>query len=174
MLTLYLLRHAKSSWKDKNQSDFDRPLNQRGHGDAVELGCYLHRLGIHPDLVLLSKAKRTCETFEHMVAQMSPPSDVMTLKKLYSASPTEIITEIKNHGNSSPHLMVIAHNPGIEALAWQLTASDPNNALAILAVKYPSAGLATLTFDISTWDALTDKSGTLVNFTTPRLRLSSA
>jgi len=57
MLTLYLLRHAKSSWNTPAQSDFDRPLNKRGRKDAAELGRYMQTAAIQPELVLLSSAR---------------------------------------------------------------------------------------------------------------------
>jgi len=173
MLTLYLLRHAKSSWDSPVHSDFDRPLNNRGRSDAVNLGQHLQKTGIHPELALVSAARRTCETFQLLAAQLSPPPDIITSKRLYGAGPAGIISEIQNYGRSVTHLMVIAHNPGIEALAVQLTADDPTNALGIIRGKYPTSAMTTLTFDVSSWTELTPQSGTLVDFTSPRLRRSN-
>ncbi len=170
MLTLYLLRHAKSSWESDALSDFDRPLNKRGRHDADELGRYMQKSDIHPDLVLLSSSKRTCETFQLMAAQLSPRPEAITSKKLYGASMAGIVAEIQNYGGSTAQLMVIAHNPGIEALAWHLTADDPTDALGTIKIKYPTSAMTTLTFDINAWTELTPQSGTLVNFTSPRLR----
>jgi len=170
VLTLYLLRHAKSSWKDQTQSDFDRPLNKRGNKDAVDLGRHLQNTGIHPDLILLSPAKRTHETFQLLAEQLSPRPDVVNLKKLYEARMADIVREIQQQAGAVARLMVIAHNPGIESLAWHLTGDDPSNALAILQLKYPTSGMTTLTFDIAKWADITPNSGTLVNFTSPRMR----
>ncbi len=169
MLTLYLLRHAKSSWNSPAQSDFDRPLNKRGQQDAVDLGRHLQNANIHPDLILLSPARRTCETYQLLAAQLSSQGEVLMLKSLYGGSPAGIIAEIKNHGRAVAHLMVIAHNPGIEALASHLTGDDPRNALALIRSKYPTSGMTTLTFDIATWSQIAGQSGTLVDFTSPRL-----
>ncbi len=172
MLTLYLLRHAKSSWNTPAQSDFDRPLNKRGSKDAVELGQHLQKSNIHPQRVLVSAARRTCETWHLLATQLSSQPDVITSKKLYSASIPAIISEIQTHGETKAHLMVIAHNPGIEALVEYLTAQDPTNALGIIQSKYPTSGMTTLTFDISDWAELAPHSGTLIDFTCPRLRRS--
>jgi len=136
MLTLYLLRHAKSSWKDQNQSDFDRPLNKRGSKDAVDLGRHLQNTKIHPDLVLLSPAKRTRETYQLLAGQLTPRPDVVNVKKLYEARMADIVGEIQKQAGAATRLMVIAHNPGIESLAWHLTGDDPSNALAIIQLKY--------------------------------------
>ena len=170
MLTLYLLRHAKSSWTTQAQSDFDRPLNKRGRQDADDLGRFLQNSNIHPDLVLLSSARRTCETYQLLAAQLPVQPEVVTLKSLYGASPAEIVADIKNHGRAASHLMVIAHNPGIEALAWHLTGNDPTNALSLIKSKYPTSAMTTLTFDIATWAQIAVQSGTLVDFTTPKIR----
>jgi len=170
MLTLYLLRHAKSSWNTPAQSDFERPLNKRGRNDAVDLGRHLQNANIHPDLVLLSSARRTCETYQLVAAQLSLQLDVVTLKSLYGASPAEIVAEVKNHGRAATSVMVIAHNPGIEALASHLTGDDPTGALATLKTKYPTSAMTTLTFDIATWSQMAVQSGTLVDFTTPKIR----
>jgi len=170
MLTLYLLRHAKSSWNTPGQGDFERPLNKRGQQDAVDLGRHLQKSGIHPELVLLSSARRTCETHQLLAAQLSSQGEVLTLKSLYGASPASIVAEIKNHGRTAAHLMVIAHNPGIEAFASHLTGDDPMNALATLKTKYPTSAMTTLTFDIATWSQIAVQSGILVDFTTPKIR----
>jgi len=172
MLTLYLLRHAKSSWTTQAQSDFDRPLNKRGRNDAVDLGRYLEKSGIHPKLVLLSSARRTCETHQLLAAQLTSPRDVITLKSLYGAGPAGILTEIKNLGRATTPLMVIGHNPGIEALVLHLTCDDPTGALDIINSKYPTSGMTILNFDIETWAQLAPNSGTLVDFTSPKNRRS--
>ncbi len=170
MLTLYLLRHAKSSWNSPAQSDFDRPLNKRGRKDAVDLGHYLQQSAIQPELVLLSSARRTCETYQLLAEQLPVQPEVVTLKSLYGASPAEIVAEVKNHGGTAASVMVIAHNPGIEALAWHLTRDDPAGALATLKTKYPTSAMTTLTFDIATWSQIAVESGRLVDFTAPKMR----
>lgn len=57
MKTLLLLRHAKSSWANDRLSDFDRPLNDRGRGDAPRMGRLLSRLDMVPDLIISSDRK---------------------------------------------------------------------------------------------------------------------
>ena len=58
MLTLSLLRHAKSSWKNPTLADHDRPLATRGETDAPVMGKAMADRGIDPDLVLCSSARR--------------------------------------------------------------------------------------------------------------------
>ena len=66
MKTIYLLRHAKSSWKDDSLDDFDRPLAARGRKAAKMVAEYLIRHRIEPAQILCSSAVRTRETLERM------------------------------------------------------------------------------------------------------------
>ena len=59
MLTLSLLRHAKSSWADPGLDDFDRPLSERGENAAPRMGAYMAKHGIVPELILSSPSART-------------------------------------------------------------------------------------------------------------------
>jgi phosphohistidine phosphatase len=58
MKTLLILRHAKSSWKDLELQDHDRPLNKRGKQDALRMGKLLRREDLIPDLIVSSTAVR--------------------------------------------------------------------------------------------------------------------
>ena len=60
--TLYIARHAKSSWDDMSLSDFERTLNARGKRDAPFMANILKEKGITPDLILSSPAKRAKKT----------------------------------------------------------------------------------------------------------------
>ena len=64
MKVVYVLRHAKSSWKDPSQPDSDRPLAPRGRRAARAMADHLRREGIQPSLILCSPARRTRETLE--------------------------------------------------------------------------------------------------------------
>jgi len=56
--TLFLMRHAKSSWDDPAQEDHDRPLNERGLKNATRMGAYMRKEDYAPALVLCSSATR--------------------------------------------------------------------------------------------------------------------
>ena len=72
-LQIILIRHAKSSWNDPTQSDFDRPLNDRGEIDAPEMGKRLKAAGIVPDLIIASTAKRAQQTAAHIAKGVGVP-----------------------------------------------------------------------------------------------------
>jgi phosphohistidine phosphatase len=60
--TLVMIRHAKSSWANPLQSDFERALNERGERDAPMMGARLKAAGILPELIISSTAKRAKST----------------------------------------------------------------------------------------------------------------
>jgi phosphohistidine phosphatase len=75
MNTLYLVRHAKSSWKQPELSDFERPLNKRGKNDAPFMGRLLSDKGINPDLLISSPAKRARITARLIASEINFPKE---------------------------------------------------------------------------------------------------
>jgi len=112
--TLILIRHAKSSWADPLQSDFDRPLNERGKAEAPEMGKVLDKIGIKPDLIISGTAKRTRQTAKRIAAEVGYDTEHFKWEeKLYhciSSVFEEVINDIP--GNIKT-VFIIAHNPGI-------------------------------------------------------------
>ncbi|MGZ5890399.1 MAG: SixA phosphatase family protein, partial [Hyphomicrobium sp.] len=157
MLTLILLRHAKSSWDHAQLSDFKRPLAKRGKKAAPEMGAELARLGLRPDLILCSGAARARETLALVLPELgsqSPP--VVYDDALYMALPDGLLTGLHaikpdHHGKSPQCVMMVGHNPGFEELALLLVGDGPAAELAELADKFPTAGAAVITFDAEHW-----------------------
>ena len=83
--TLLLMRHAKSSWDDPAVSDFDRQLNNRGRKAAPRIGNHIREMGLNPDLILCSTAKRARETCQLVEEALGGDIDVKLLKSLYLA-----------------------------------------------------------------------------------------
>ena len=73
--SLFIIRHAKSSWKNPLQSDYERPLNDRGEADAPMMGERLKKLNIQPDLIISSTAKRAAQTAKKIAAAMGYSGD---------------------------------------------------------------------------------------------------
>ena len=111
MKSLYLVRHAKSSWKDPTLDDFDRPLNKRGKHDAPLMAQKLYEMGIKPDIILSSPAKRALKTAKIFAKTLDVP--LQTDQRLYEAMPSdfrEVMHEVfKTHDN----VMLVSHNPGL-------------------------------------------------------------
>lgn len=174
MLTLILLRHAKSSWDHAQLSDFKRPLAKRGKKAAPEMGAELARLGLRPDLILCSGAARARETLALVLPELgsqSPP--VVYDDALYMALPDGLLTGLHaikpdHHGKSPQCVMMVGHNPGFEELALLLVGDGPAAELAALADKFPTAGAAVITFDAEHWSEVGPGRGRLNHFLTPK------
>ena len=91
MLTLTLLRHAKSSWNDQTLDDFARPLSGRGEADAPRIGAYMRKHAIAPDLVLCSTARRTRGTLDLVLGDLGASPQVLTEDDLYLASAARLL-----------------------------------------------------------------------------------
>lgn len=122
---LILMRHAKSDWSTGAQSDFDRPLAKRGRKDAPRMGRWLHEHSLYPDIFISSPARRTRETAICVAEALAfPDKDIVWDQQLYEASLNDLLAVIHAHGPDSHTLLLIAHNPGLDALLDYL-ARDP-------------------------------------------------
>lgn len=172
MLTLSLLRHAKSSWADPGLDDYERPLAKRGANAAAEIGKYLKRQKLRPDLILCSAAVRTRATLELVLAELcSPAPEVRYDDALYRTSPAIMLGGLRKIDTPYRHVMMIGHNPELHALSLKLIGGGRRKDIAALATKFPTAALAVLTFDAAGWSKIRAASGRLERFVTP-LRLS--
>jgi len=170
MKELLLLRHAKSSWDDRLARDFDRPLNARGRAAAPMMGDYLAARGRAPDLVLCSSAARARETFALVAGRLRPTPPAIYKDGLYLASPERMLEIIRAAPAGDDRLLVVAHNPGLEELAFILAdpARGDASSLKRLRLKYPTAGLAHFACDWSDWREISPGAGALKAFVTPR------
>ncbi len=166
MHTLYLLRHAKSSWSDPTLPDHERPLAQRGRRDAKRIGKHLVRLGIEPELVLCSSARRARETLEGIRPALGTTSTVKVDPDLYGASSDKLLEQIRGVPEGVTSLMLIGHNPGLQDLALALALPGPQ--LARLEVKFPTAALATLSLAKASWRELSGDDAELAAYVVPK------
>lgn len=154
MKTLYLLRHAKSSWDDPSLGDADRPLNARGRGAARAMAKHIAAAGIAPDLVLCSAARRARETFDRMADALAG-AEMLVEDDLYETTHPRLLERLRRLPETAARVMVIGHNPGLERLARLLCGEDgAPEALARLDVKYPTGALATLRPNVARWSGL--------------------
>ena len=151
MRSLLILRHAKSSWDDPRQIDFDRPLAPRGRRAAPVMGAYLRMEGLMPDLALCSSARRARETFALAAAEFDRDVPVHFLRELYAASPGDLLHQIGQVPDSVGRLLVVGHNPAVGQLAAALARTGDADARRRLREKYPTGALTVLTFDPGGW-----------------------
>jgi phosphohistidine phosphatase len=162
--TLYLLRHAKSSWADATLADRERPLAPRGRRDAKRIAKHLRRLGCEPELVLCSSAVRTRETLELLRPALGVATVVLE-DELYAASSDELLARIRLVPDAVASVIVIGHNPGLHQLALALASSGDE--LERLVATFPTAALATLAVATS-WSRLAPADATLTGYVVPK------
>lgn len=133
MKTLLILRHAKSSWSEGSQDDFDRPLNERGKRDAPRVGQALVEQGLVPDLVLASSAKRARKTAKKVIESIGQPLELRLIDELYLATPATYLSHLRRLEADFPRVLIVGHNPGLEELLSQLTGRYEQLATAALA-----------------------------------------
>lgn len=167
MKTIYLLRHAKSSWKDATLDDFDRPLNKRGRRAAKLVGQFLAKNEIEPAQILCSSSQRTRETLECLQKTIGASIPTRFEKGIYLATAPDLLKRLRGLGDSLSSVMVIGHNPGMERLALMLAATGGNGATR-MADKFPTGALAVLTADVDAWEHLAPEMARLDAFVCPR------
>ncbi len=170
MRQLLLLRHAKSSWDERDTPDHDRPLNRRGQQAAAAMRTAMEGLGLAPDVVLVSTSRRTLQTLESLEPWAETPV-VDHLSALYLASAPAILTAIQEVGAMARSVLVVGHNPGLHDLAMLLVgaqaASFDNADIRRLSEGFPSCALAEFTIT-GPWQELHEGGGRLTRFLVPR------
>jgi phosphohistidine phosphatase len=145
MKTLFVLRHAKSSWENPDWSDFERPLNSRGLDAARFIGELIYERGLQPQIIVSSPAKRAKQTavLVKEIAEVSKP--VKFDERIYEASPHALFNLIREFDEKWESILIVGHNPGFENLVRMLTGE---------AVAMPTAALARINLDIENWHDL--------------------
>ena len=162
--TLYLLRHAKSSWEDPTLPDHDRPLAPRGRRAATLIAEHLRRQRSTPRLVLCSSSERTRETLKRISAGLRGGVEVRIEERLYTASASGLLQRLHEVDARVDSVMLIGHYPALQELALSLARTGVD--LRRLREKFPTAGLATLAFR-GAWDELAPGAAELIAFVTP-------
>ena len=165
--TLYLLRHAKSSWADDSLPDRDRPLTRRGRRAAQRLAQHFHEHGIAPELVLCSPALRTRQTLELIEPGLHGRTQVLVEDELYGAGAEQLLLRLRRLPGGVDSALLIGHNPGVQDLAVLLVHGGTEREQ--LRTHFPTAALATLAITEG-WARLGRSGARLVDFRVPRGR----
>ncbi len=168
MKRLSLLRHAKSSWDDPVERDFDRPLNERGHRAAQRMGQWFAEEGLSFDQILASPALRIRQTIEGLEAGLGGHIGCQWDKRIYMASAAMLFDLVQETDDAIDHLLLIGHNPGIEDLCLGASEGHDNQHRAAIAEKYPTAAFATLDFASGHWKHSGEGSAIVTCFMRPR------
>jgi phosphohistidine phosphatase len=152
MKTLYLLRHAKSSWKDTALQDFDRPLNGRGRGAAPLVGRFIRKRKLRVDLLLSSPAERARQTAALVKEAAGLSADLLYDERIYEADAARLLEVVSQAADSADALMLVGHNPGMEELLTFLTGEERH---------MPTAALACVALDAERWAKARTRAGRL-------------
>lgn len=166
MRRLILFRHAKSAYPS-GTDDHDRPLDERGRRDAPAMGAYLAREALLPDLVLVSSAARTQETFS-LAGPALGVVETRSEPRIYEAPAERLLGVVRETRDTVRTLMLVGHNPGMEDLAAALVGFGDRYAFARLQQKFPTAGVAVIDLDAERWTDVVPKQGRLDRFVTPK------
>jgi len=148
MKSLLLLRHAKSSWKDSELEDHDRPLNRRGMYDAPRMGQLLAELSLLPDLIVTSTARRAISTAQLVSEASGYQGDIECRRALYLAGPQEYLAVLRAVRAERYRVLLIGHNPTMEDVIAALTGRRE---------RMPTAALVHATVNIRAWKDLSER-----------------
>jgi len=155
MKVIYIVRHAKSSWKH-DVDDIDRPLNKRGKSDAKRMALHTKAVGFPVDAVFISPAKRTQKTANFFIKHWNIDQSICKIvDDLYDFSGNDLLKVIQNTDDSITYLMLFGHNYALTDFI--------NTYGNWFTENLPTAGFAVIHFKTETWK-------NLINGTTTYLR----
>ena len=159
MKTLLLLRHAESSGTEAGQSDFARPLNERGREAAPAIGRFLGRQRVKPDLILCSPAERARETATLVIdAAGLTSSKLRDDARIYEAATATLFEVVSQIEEGAREVLIVGHNPGISELLARLTGEER---------PIRTASLVCISLDIEKWREVREQTGRLAWLVAP-------
>ena len=150
MKTLLILRHAKAKRGPEYSSDANRPLSKQGKEDAIRVGQVYREMGLLPDTVLSSPAKRARQTAERFCQAAGYAGEIHFRDKLYSGGLSEHVAALRELPDTAQIALLVGHNPALEELLTYLT---------LQSASLPTAALAQVELSIASWAALGQGTG---------------
>jgi len=158
--TLFLVRHAKSSWSDPSLADRDRPLNERGRRAARKMGRRLAKQGRSLDLLLSSPAVRALKTARAIARKLHyPRRNILVNTGLYACAVADLLRTVRALDERFARVMLIGHNPEITGLAHRLCQQITH---------MPTCAVARLEFDAASWAVVGREAPSQVEFDYPK------
>ncbi len=164
MKTLFVLRHAKSSWENPEWSDFDRPLNERGLKTAPLMGKIIFDNHFQPEIIVSSPAERAKQTAILIKENARIEGEIEFDRRIYEATPLQLFQTISETSEDKKSMMLVGHNPGLENLIKVLTGEIQ---------AMPTAALAAINLNINNWNEISAECGELQTLLRPKEILKS-
>jgi phosphohistidine phosphatase len=165
MKRLIILRHAKAI-PHGAAPDFERTLAPRGLSDAAAAGKELASENLLPDVVLVSPARRTAQTWEQVSAAL-PEAEVRMEEGIYEAPASRLLALVRGLSRKHRTAMLVGHNPGLSDLARSLVGHGDRYAFARMREKFPTSAFAVIDFPVEEWGDLDQGGGRLDRFVCP-------
>ena len=163
MKTVYIVRHAKSSWEKPNIPDHFRKLTPEGEDRATKVAKHLRMKFVNPELIITSSATRALETAKIMAEELHYPLDQININStFYRAEKEDLLNMIQNLPNEIESVMIVGHNPAFTILVNSFL--EPENQIGNL----PTSAVAAFRFKADHWDQLEDAKRHLEFLVTPK------
>lgn len=160
--TILIMRHAKSSWDDSSQKDFDRPLNKRGRKDAPAMGAYLSGLGLNPDYIISSPAQRARETILKVADAIGAAENIISWNKaLYTEGTEAYLDAIRSTPSRAEIVLIAGHNPTIEQTVARLSGGSVRRQMT-------TANIACFVSSAAGWGEVSEKNSEFKWLTGPK------
>jgi len=155
-----LIRHAKSSWKDIDASDFERGLTKKGKKSIETIGSYLMLRGISPDIMIASCARRTQETADRLAKKLAFDGVTNYMQELYYTDTETLRQIIMLQESDADRIFIVGHNPQVTDMANMLMDEHIS--------KIPAMGVVAIDFDIERWSDIGYTKGKMDFFIFPK------
>ncbi len=159
MKKLYIIRHAKSSWKDFTLDDFDRPLNKSGKLNAPFMGSRLKEKNVMPDIIISSSALRAKTTAQMIAKEIGYEKKIVLEKDIYEVGVEAIERILNKIDNKNEVVFLFGHNPDLNMLAEKYVDFDEN---------IVTCGVVEIEFSCSKWDDISSKNAIFISYDYPK------
>jgi phosphohistidine phosphatase len=161
MKTLYIVRHAKSSWSQDGITDFERPLNNRGLHDAPIMGSRLKQRKAAPAVIRSSAAMRAITTARLLAEVLEFPLENIEIDEgMYAAGSQDIYRIVRQLPQEAHAAMLVGHNPTMHMVANRLGGFSADN--------LPTCGICCIDFEVATWEEVLSAQGNLRYYEYPK------
>ncbi|MFT5659899.1 MAG: phosphohistidine phosphatase [Sulfurimonas sp.] len=159
MKKIYIIRHAKSSWKDMDLEDFDRPLNKRGELNAPLMGKRLKKKSVVPDIILSSSALRAKTTAKMIAKELQYSQKIVFKDDMYHTNVIFLHKMLKHLDDKHTTVFLFGHNSELNMLAEYYVDLEEN---------IPTCGIVEIEFSSKKWSGISSKNATLLSFDYPK------
>jgi phosphohistidine phosphatase len=160
--TLFIIRHAKSSWAEIGARDFDRVLDLRGHNDAPRMAKMLKMEGVKPDLIVSSPAMRAKTTAGYFAKEFGIDAQSIDYQQdIYEALVSDIDSVVRDLPNTAKVVFLFGHNPTLTYYTNRFNAKQIDN--------LPTCGIVRIETNVDDWSKMNEKNAKVTGLWFPKM-----